>query len=120
MAELGEHLVHFRWSMRAKENVFSPAEHEDFVATAIRVFVLRALAGVPATPKWHFMLDMAYEAGRHGNPASYATFLDESYNGELAAVARACHARTWHTRVLVHFRWAVSYTQQSRIAMFGS
>eukprot|EP00974_Lingulodinium_polyedra_P088224 8554493-Lingulodinium_polyedra.AAC.1 len=69
-------------------------------------FRLCADAGVPMTPKWHLLLHLASNARRAGNPYSYATFVDEGYNGRLAALARTLHKVTFYRRVLAHFRWA--------------
>jgi len=44
------------------------------------------------------------QRSRHqGNPRFYATFLDESLNGNIAKIARSCHRRTWLKRVFVKF-----------------
>jgi hypothetical protein len=43
-----------------------------------------------------------------------ATFLDESYNGRLAAIASSAHRMTWHRRVLSSFRYAFSASSNKR------
>ena len=108
IVELGDSLVKFRATMRESEAVFDAALHQTFVDLAKRAFTLRQVAGVTFHPKWHFMLDLAHEAGSAGNPSYYSTFLDESYNGQLARVCKVCSALTWHKRVLMNFRWAFS------------
>ena len=117
LAEVGEHLVRMRFLMRTSPEFFSDSAQQEFVDCAIKAFVLRTEAGLSWAPKWHFMLDMAHESCEKGNPQYYSTWVDESYNHELASVARVCHASTWHRRVLVAFRWAVSFIMPVKAAL---
>ena len=102
---LGDALVQFRELLRSNPRRLSQHQTQELVDLAKRAFVLREYAGIPPTPKWHLMLHIASRARRDGNPAWYATFLDESLNGNLAAMAKGCHRRTWHTSLLAAFRW---------------
>ena len=106
-----------RFLMRTSPSNWPDNAQREFVDYAIKAFVLRPDAGLPWAPKWHFMLDMAYESCEKGNPQHYSTWVDESYNIDLAKVARVCHASTWHRRVLVAFRWAVSFIMPVNAAL---
>ena len=41
-----------------------------------------------------------------GNPARSACFLDESYNGVVASIARSCHASNFEGALFVKLRCA--------------
>lgn len=49
----------------------------------------------PLPPKCHFMIHLIQRALFKGNPCKYGTYRDESFNGLIAKIARACHRRTW-------------------------
>ena len=117
---VGAHLVRLREIIRTSPAQLSVELHQELVDTMKKAFLLRGDAGVPFHPKWHFSLDLVYEAGVAGNPAFYSTFLDESYNGKLAKVCRACHSQTFHARVLSNFRWAFSRVRRTSYVVFGA
>lgn len=60
-------------------------------------------AGILYTPKHHLMVHLTHRAAKHGNPRFYSTFLDESFNGQMAAVCRSAHRAKFQERVLIKF-----------------
>ena len=114
---VGEALVSARRVMAQCGPVMSMGECHQLCDHARRAFALRADAGIPFTPKWHLFLHICHRAYWNGNPRSYSTFVDEGFNGRLAAIVATCHRRTWHRRVLAGFR--VAYTQQAKRAKRG-
>ena len=106
LRSVGEALLRVRRIQQESPRAMSAPQVQELVDAAKEAFVLRERAGVPFTPKWHLMLEMVAKARTMGNPKFYHTFLDEDYNGRLAAVARACHRLTWHMSVLKNSRWA--------------
>ena len=105
---LAEALVRMMELFRTEPRVMSNAGLQAFADAAKRAFVLRAWCQVPFTPKWHLMLHLAARAQLVGNPAYYHTFFDEGINHELAKVARGCHRRRFHNRVLAAFKVVIT------------
>ena len=89
-------------------------ECEQLCNHARRAFALRGVAQIPFTPKWHLFLHICQRAYYFGNPRTYSTFIDEGYNGRLAALAGQCHRQTWHKRVLAGFRMTYSMAKRAR------
>ena len=56
-------------------------------------------AGLPLLPKAHMMYHCVQRALRQGNPRMYATYIDESYNGDIARVCRSVHRSNWAVAV---------------------
>ena len=52
-------------------------------------------AGGTLTPKFHLMYHAIFMIESFGNPKFFASYVDESFNGVIAAVARSCHRLTW-------------------------
>ena len=70
-----------------------------------RFLTLYEKAGGPLVPKCHFMHHMIQFAQGKGNPRYYSTYRDETFNGVVAKVARACHRRTWFNAV--HYKFSM-------------
>ena len=47
---------------------------------------------------------ISYEAARHGNPAAYSCWLEESANKVIAATCRSVHRLKFETKVLVYIK----------------
>ena len=62
-----------------------------------------ALAGLPTKPKRHLLMHLVERSHYHGNPASYAVWMDESLNRTLANISRSAHRSVWELRVLSHY-----------------
>lgn len=60
-----------------------------------RFITLFDRAGGTLTPKCHIMYHAISMIDVYGNPKYFATYVDESFNGVIAAVARSCHRLTW-------------------------
>ena len=106
LKSVGDALCHFHHIVRTSPRRLSATRAQSLVDCAKRACMLREEAGIDTTPKWHLMLHLVSKSWHHGNPAMYATFLDESYNGALAKMAKSCHRQTWHRSLLQCFRWA--------------
>ena len=100
--------------MRGNPRVLPPSALQSLADNAKRAFGLRAPVGIPWAPTWHMYLHMCHRAREMGNPQFYSTVLDESYNGRLALLARACHKMAWHGRVLNSFRIAFTLPKRRR------
>jgi hypothetical protein len=106
--QVGEALLRLQTTMRENDRAMSPRAVQILVDAAKRAFLLREQAGITWTPKWHMMIHLVCRAGISGNPTYHATFVDEGWNGRLAACAGKCHRMTWHRRVMASFRWLAS------------
>jgi hypothetical protein len=111
---IGEALVNCRNIMRVSPRQMPPELFQGLVDNASRAFNLREASHIPWIPKWHLFIHMAHRARQTGSPALQATFLDESFNGRLAAIASSAHRMTWHRRVLSSFRYAFSASSNKR------
>ena len=60
-----------------------------------RFIQLCCRAGVPVLPKSHLMQHLVAQARQKGNPRTFSTYVDESYNGAIAKVCRSVHRRNW-------------------------
>ena len=60
-----------------------------------RFIVLCNRAGLPILPKAHLMYHCIQRSLEQGNPRTYTTYVDESYNGAIARVCRSVHRRGW-------------------------
>ena len=104
LATVGNSLVACRAVMAESGPVLNAGQHADLCHHARVAFEARDEAGIPFTPKWHLFLHICERAIRQGNPRFQSTFVDEGYNGRLAALAACCHRMTWYKRVLAGFR----------------
>ena len=80
------------------------ATFRTMMSEAIAFVRSSAAFGVNQTPKFHFLLHLVWDTQRNGDPRTYATYLDESLNMELAAVASAAYSCVWHQRVLLYMK----------------
>ena len=65
----------------------------------VRHLRLAREAGVQELPKHHLFVHLLFRTRIYRNPKYYATFLDESLNRQLAAVARSAYAAVWERRI---------------------
>ena len=105
LVAVGDALVTVRDVMKNSPRRMAAHDVQRLVDAAKQAFILRSYAHIPSTPKWHLMLHIVARARHHGNPTSYATFLDEGANGTVADMARNCHRSTWHISLLAAFAW---------------
>ncbi len=114
LLRVGDGLVSLRDAMRSAPRRLSAQQAQQLVDAAKQAMAHREAAGIGLSPKWHLMLHIVAKAFEWGNPHYYSTFLDESLNGLLAKMAKACHRLTWHRSVLAAFRWASQSRQVRR------
>ena len=110
----GDALLEYHVLMQQSPRVLTPPVHQEFVSALRRYFVFSRLAELPVIPKWHLALHLTLRAGRNGNPRTYSTFLDESLNGRIAAIAGAAHRITFYPRVLMQFNTCYAGLEGSR------
>jgi hypothetical protein len=79
----------------AESRTFSRKQVQEALGTYLRFLRFYSKADGPITPKCHFMIHLIQRALFKGNPRKYSTYRDESFNGLIAKIARACHRRTW-------------------------
>ena len=65
----------------------------------VRHLKLAQSAGVPSIPKHNQFVHLLQNMRRFGNPKMYSSFIDESLNKNLAAVARNAHSFVWERRI---------------------
>ena len=68
-----------------------------------RVYRLWTAAGLHVRPKLHLTMHMCERAKWQGNPAAYATWVDEGLNKVMANLARQSHRSVWELRILAYF-----------------
>ena len=69
-------------------------------------------ANLPILPKAHMMYHCVQRALRHGNPRMYSTYIDESYNGNIARVRRSVHRQGWALGVFRKLEMLEAMTRQ--------
>ena len=75
---------------------------QEALASYLRFLAFYSKAEGPITPKCHFMIHFIQRSLFKGNPKKYSTYRDESFNGQIAKVARSCHRKTWQN--VVHWK----------------
>ena len=61
---------------------------------------------ISRVPKHHLCTHLIHNIPLHGNPRTYALFLDEAPGGKLKKIAAACHRTVFCKRVVAEFRIA--------------
>ena len=74
-------------------------QRQELLDLCVRHLVLMGVAGVKYIPKSNLFVIMTLRIARCGNPRGYSTFLDESLNLAIAAVAAASHQATWEKSI---------------------
>ena len=77
----------------------SAAGTQELLDTFLRHCACMKTAGAKFVPKHHLWCHLVLLAPINGNPRYYSTFLDESLNAVVAAVAHASHPATWEKRI---------------------
>ena len=82
-----------------------------------RFFTLFDRAGGNIVPKFHLMHHSICQIEEYGNPRYFATYVDESFNGVIANIARSCHRRTWADSIFKKLS-AIQQLDKGRLAGF--
>jgi hypothetical protein len=82
-----------------------------------RFFTLFDRAGGNITPKFHLMYHAIFQISEYGNPRYFATYVDESFNRIIAAIARSCHRLTWADSIFKKIS-AIQQLDKRRLAGF--
>lgn len=81
------------------------AERSSLISGCKRFRTLAPLCGVRFRPKHHLYVHLVFRTDFMGNPRFWgATWEDESWNSQLAAVAKGAHPLTWSRRLLSTFK----------------
>ena len=89
--------------LRQEPFVVLAAATQEMYDSFLRLFRLWRAAELPERPKLHLLMHLLDRTARQGNPAYYATWVDEGLNKTLAALGRQAHRAVWEARVLVHY-----------------
>ena len=95
LTRAGHACVAFDDVLNQHERILPENAYEDLFRHYSRFINLCCRAGVPLLPKAHLMFHCIHRAQDKGNPRSYSTYIDESYNGAIAKVCRSVHRRGW-------------------------
>ena len=93
-------------TMRAAPTNMSNAEMQMVHDGLKRHFRAMDLLDIGRVPKHHLCTHLIHIIPLHGNPRTYALFVDEASNGKLKKIAAACHRTVFYKRVLADFRIA--------------
>jgi hypothetical protein len=85
-----------------------------------RFNVLFTRSGGIMHAKNHLMLHLFQEVSHFGNARFYHTYLDESFNGTLAKIARSCHRLNWSEVVFNKISTATQLQQERLRAIVES
>ena len=72
-----------------------------------------AAAGARYLPKHHAWGHMTYRIRAKGNPKYYSTFMDETLNAVISAIAQCSHRRTWTERIFQRLHLQAIYRPSS-------
>ena len=95
LTHAGQSAQSFDSVLAANSRVLSEEACEQLMMHYNRFIVLCDRAGVDILPKAHLMYHCIQRSLRKGNPRTYSTYVDESYNGAIARVCRSVHRRGW-------------------------
>ena len=96
LTHAGQALVDYYEVMRSEPRVLGLAPKIKLMELAINHILCFRNAGGKLVDKHHNMLHLSANSSLHGNPAKYATYMDEYDNGLVAAVGVTCHANTFY------------------------
>ena len=75
------------------------------------------VADVKYIPKSNLCVILTLRIAQCGNPRSYSTFMDESLNLVIAAVASAAHQATWEKSIFDRIRLMPYVSRNSAFAI---
>jgi hypothetical protein len=110
--------VVFNGLMKSATRQVSSDHHTAMLQSYSRLFVLYERAGGNVTPKFHLMLHAIGQVPTFGCPKYFATYVDESFNGVLANIAKSCHKLTWAESIFNKLS-AINQLDARRLAGFG-
>ena len=104
LAGCGECLLRYISLTRSSALVFPGKSLQGIADSFARFLTLREAAGIAWKPKAHLMLHMVTDSANFGNPYLNGTWVDESLNMKLAAVAQAAHVSAWSQQIMLRTR----------------
>ena len=72
---------------------------QELLTVYLRHVQFYKMAGGDLIPKHHMMIHMILSSSVLGHPTLYTTYRDESFNGVIARIARACHRNSFGLEV---------------------
>lgn len=109
--------VKFNELIKSDTREVSQQEQTAMKLSFARLFVLFERAGGNITPKFHLMRHSINQAAVYGAPKYFATYVDESFNGVIASIARNCHKLTWAETLFSRLS-AIEQIDRNRLAGF--
>ena len=103
LVECGDAILEYIALCRVSPPNLPPETLQRMMELGLRHVRICRAVGIPWTPKHHLFIHMIYQSREAGNPTTFHTFLDESLNRTLAAIARSAYASVWEWRILANF-----------------
>ena len=114
----GREAVLFNELLKSNARLVPKNVQEKMMFHYSRFFTLFDRAGGNITPKFHLLYHGIFQISVYGNPRYFATYVDESFNGAIAAIARSCHRLTW-TESIFRKLAAIEKLDSKRLAGFN-
>lgn len=95
LLEAAREAARFEACLRSSERRMSQDKQDEALFHYARFLSLYGRCTSDLTPKCHLMFHQLLEIDQKGNPTFYHSYSDESFNGTVAKIARACHRNCW-------------------------
>ena len=103
---IGEEFMNFVGLLRNQPFVVPQPAVQAMYDCITRLTKLWVETGLPVRPKLHMLMHLVDRVPHQGNPAYYATWVDEGLNKLLASLGRQAHRSVWEARILTYFEHA--------------
>ena len=103
LRSIGAALLEYMSLLRRSQFVVPPATVQTMFDLWNRIYRLWESADLRVKPKLHQTMHMCERSQWQGNPAAYATWVDEGLNKVLANLAKRAHRSVWELRILAYF-----------------
>jgi len=110
LKEAGKAALQFDEVLNGNQRNMPANEQQKALMYLKRFAILFDRAGGHQIPKMHLMFHLIMRCGHAGNPRYYMTYKDESLNGIVARIAKACHRRCWEVCVHRKFNYMLLAT----------
>ena len=117
LREATNQAVVFNDLIKSSSRQVSPGYQQSMLQAYTRFFILYDRAAGNVTPKFHLMLHSIGQVAAFGSPKYFATYVDETFNGVLAGIAKHCHKLVWAETVFTRLS-AIRQLDINRFAGF--
>jgi hypothetical protein len=111
---IGECFIRLADVLKQEKFVVRPTALQEMYNSTTRLFKLWVLVELHIKPKLHMMMHLVDRTLAQGNPAYYATWVDEGLNKVLASLGRQAHRSVWEARILTYFEHTEDLRQKRR------